>query len=91
MTKAEFIKAMVESGAYATRNDAERAYDCVFGVLSESLKGGHEVRVQGFGVFRVKDRPARQGRNPRTGRLIDIAASKAVAFRQSSKLFGVLI
>ena len=52
----------------------------------KNLKKGHKVRVTGLGIFQVKKRPARMGRNPATGEAIKIKASKKVAFRASKEL-----
>ncbi len=68
------------------RGKALSAMDAVFEVISESLKGGKEVRVLGFGAFAVSERKAGKGRDPRTGAEIDIPASKSVRFRAGKSL-----
>ena len=52
----------------------------------KNLKKGHKVRITGLGIFQVKKRPARLGRNPATGEQIKIKASKKVAFRVAKEL-----
>ena len=54
--------------------------DAVFAAITAALKSGDDVRITGFGSFSVTDRPARDGRNPRTGETLTIAASKVVKF-----------
>ena len=76
--------ALVESVAAATglsRAAAARAVGAVVDSVVTALQAGEEVRVAGLGTFAVAARAARQGRNPRTGAAVPIAASKAVRFR----------
>ncbi|WP_286773042.1 MULTISPECIES: HU family DNA-binding protein [unclassified Sphingomonas] len=63
-----------------TKADARKIVDSVFAVLVEASTKGEEVSLNGFGKFKVKDTPARQGRNPATGAVIEIAASKKLTF-----------
>nr|WP_284698766.1 HU family DNA-binding protein [Sphingomonas lycopersici] len=63
-----------------TKADARKVVDSVFGVIAEASAKGEEVSLNGFGKFKVKDMPARQGRNPSTGAAIEIAASKKLTF-----------
>jgi DNA-binding protein HU-beta len=74
---------LVEKVAQTTELDqaaADQAVKAVVNAILDALSAGEPVRVAGFGVFDVAARPARQGRNPRTGETIAIAASKAVRF-----------
>jgi DNA-binding protein HU-beta len=63
------------------KTEAEKAVDAVFACIMKSLKQGDEVRLVGFGTFSVSHRAATEGRNPRTGEKIQIAASKQVKFK----------
>jgi len=63
-----------------------RAVDALFDVISAALKSGDSITVPGFGVFSVKDRAARQGRNPQTGATIQIPAAKVVGFKPGRAL-----
>jgi DNA-binding protein HU-beta len=54
--------------------------------LTEHLKAGAKIRINGLGILEVKSRPARMGRNPATGEQIQIAASKKIAFRPAKEL-----
>ena len=85
MTKAEMIKALAEKTGM-TKADSERAFNGVFEVVKEELEKGNKVAVAGFGTFRVSERAARMGKNPRTGEAIKIPASKSVAFKAGSEL-----
>ena len=63
-----------------TKADARKAVDAVFAAITDAAAKGEEVSLNGFGKFKVKDTPAREGRNPATGETIKIAASKKLAF-----------
>jgi DNA-binding protein HU-beta len=80
MTKADLVKALKEQAGLATLAQAEAAYNELFRILASTLKKGDALTIQGFGSFKVVDRKARKGRNPRTGEEINIPASKAVKF-----------
>lgn len=63
-----------------TKADARKLVDAVFAAIADAAAEGEEVSLNGFGKFKVKDTPAREGRNPSTGATIQIAASKKLAF-----------
>ena len=63
-----------------TKADARKLVDAVFAEITEAAARGDEVSLNGFGKFKVKDTPAREGRNPSTGATIQIAASKKLTF-----------
>lgn len=85
MNKNELI-AQVADVTNLSKADATRAVDGVFDVITESLKGGDEVRLVGFGTFSVTQRAATEGRNPRTGEPIKIPASKQPKFKAGKAL-----
>ena len=58
--------------------------------ITKHLKNGDRIRMSGLGILEVKDRPARQGRNPATGETIQVAASKKIAFRVAKELKGAV-
>ena len=68
------------------KSEASKAVDAVFDAIAEALKGGDEVRLVGFGTFSVASRAASEGRNPRTGEKIQIAASKQAKFKPGKGL-----
>ena len=85
MTKSEFIdKVADESGL--SKKDAGTAVDAVINTIEQSLKSGEEVSFTGFGKFHVAERGAREGRNPRTGETMTIAASRVPRFTAGSGL-----
>lgn len=85
MNKATIVDK-VHSLLDGTKADAERAVDCVVDSIIEGLKGGDEVSIAGLGIFSTKMRPARQGRNPRTGETIQIQAMRVPKFRAAKAL-----
>jgi DNA-binding protein HU-beta len=85
MTKAELITAIAKD-ASLTKKDAEAALGSLLKSIKTSLKKGGEVRLIGFGTFKVSKRSARTGRNPRTGAAIKIAASKVPTFKAGKEL-----
>src|SRR6476660_10655869 len=68
------------------KTEASKAVDAVFDAIAAALKGGDEVRLVGFGTFSVASRAASEGRNPRTGEKIKIAASKQAKFKPGKRL-----
>jgi len=70
----------VASEAGVEKSAAKKAVDAVFAGIVEAAKKGEEVSLPGFGKFKVKDSPARQGRNPSSGETIEIAASRKLGF-----------
>lgn len=79
MTKAELIDK-IASGAGLSKADASRALDATLDAVKASLKKGQKVTLVGFGTFSVSKRKARKGRNPKTGQVINIPASKSPKF-----------
>ena len=79
MNKTELITAVAESSALS-KKDAEKAVSATLSTIIEALKKGDKVQLVGFGTFETKKRAAREGRNPKTGETIKIAASKYPAF-----------
>jgi DNA-binding protein HU-beta len=63
-----------------TKADARKLVDAVFAAVAEAAAQGEEISLNGFGKFKVKDSPAREGRNPATGAAMQIAASKKLTF-----------
>lgn len=85
MNKADIVDK-VHSVLGSTKADAERAVETMIDCVVSSLKSGEEVSVAGLGIFATKARPARQGRNPRTGETIHIAATRTPKFRPAKAL-----
>jgi DNA-binding protein HU-beta len=85
VNRNELVDA-VASKADMRKVDASKAVDAVFDSIEGALKKGDEVRLVGFGTFSVARRAASEGRNPRTGERIKIAASKQPKFKAGKKL-----
>ena len=85
MNKTELIAA-VANEAEITKKDAEKAVKAIFSVISDSLTKGDKVQIIGFGTFEVRQRKAREGRNPRNNEPIQIEASKTPAFKAGKQL-----
>lgn len=85
MNKTELVAA-VASKAGLTKKDAERVVNATLETITESLVKGDKVNISGFGIFEVKNREARVGRNPRTKETIQIPAAKLPAFKASKTL-----
>ena len=85
MNKNDLV-AQVSANADISKSDAAKAVDAVLDAIADSLKGGQEVRLIGFGTFSVAQRRASQGRNPRTGEPIQIPgiAAGQIQGRQGS-------
>ncbi len=84
MNKTELVAAVAEKGF--SKKDAEKAVAAVFGSIEEALKAGDKVQLIGFGTFEVRERAAKQGRNPRTGETMMFEASKVPAFKAGAAL-----
>ncbi len=80
MNKTELVAAMAEACGLA-KKDCDTALNGFIGAVETALKSGDKVQLVGFGTFEVKERAARTGKNPATGEAIEIAASKAPAFK----------
>nr|WP_119680913.1 HU family DNA-binding protein [Indioceanicola profundi] len=79
MNKNDLVAAVADTTGLS-KSDATKAVDAVFDGIAAALKKGDDVRLLGFGTFAVAERAARQGKNPRTGETIEIAASKQPKF-----------
>ncbi|KFF49797.1 MULTISPECIES: nucleoid-associated protein HU-beta [Salinicola] len=85
MNKSELIEAIAAS-ADIPKAAATRALDAMIESVSDSLKNGDSVALVGFGTFSVKERAARTGRNPQTGKPINISAAKVPSFKAGKAL-----
>ena len=85
MNKTELIAATAEK-AGMTKKDAERAVSAALDAITATLAEGGRVQLSGFGIFEVKSREARTGRNPRTKETIEIPASKNPVFKAAKAL-----
>ena len=85
MNKTELVAAMADQ-AGLSKKDSETALKAFTDVVAEELKKGEKVQLVGFGTFEVAERAAREGRNPQTGAVMKIPASKAPKFKAGKAL-----
>lgn len=85
MNKSDLIDAMAED-AGITKASAKKGLESFLGNVEKSLKNGDRVSLVGFGSWSVSERAAREGRNPQTGKTIQIKAKKVVKFKAGSEL-----
>ena len=85
MKRKELIERMAEESGTAT-GEVQKYFAAFEDVVTEALKSGEEVQITGFGKFSVRERKAREGRNPQTGEKMKIAASKVPAFSAGNAL-----
>ena len=85
MNKAELITAVAEK-AELSKKDAEKAVKALTDVISEELVKGEKIQLVGFGTFEVSERAAREGRNPKSGEVMNIPASKTPKFKAGKAL-----
>ena len=89
MNKTELIAAIAEK-TELSRKDAEKALKAFTEVVEEELKKGEKIQLVGFGTFEVSERAAREGRNPQTGKTMEIAACKAPKFKAGKALKDIV-
>ena len=85
MTKADLVND-VSNAAELTKKDAERLVEIVFESIIDSLNRGEKIELRGFGSFRVRERGARRGRNPKTGDPVSIPAKRVPYFKPGKEL-----
>ena len=85
MNKAELVEA-IASEAKLSKTDARKALDAFITASTDSLKKGERVALVGFGSFKVSQRKARTGRNPKTGETIPVPAKRVVKFKPGEEL-----
>jgi DNA-binding protein HU-beta len=90
MNTADLADHLAASDASLTKVKAKEILDTVLTALRDAAVKGEEVSLPGFGKFKVQDKPARQGRNPRTGETLEIAATKKLVFQPAKPLKDAL-
>ena len=85
MTRPELIAKIAEK-AQLTDKQAKDAVDAIQVEITEALKAGEKISLPGFGTFEVRERAARQSRNPRTGETVEVAAKRVPAFKPGKGL-----
>lgn len=89
MTKADIIEGVYEKVGFSKKESSE-IVELVFDTLKETLERGDKVKISGFGNFQVRQKKARVGRNPQTGKEIEISARRVLTFRPSQVLKSAL-
>ncbi len=84
MIKSELIDRLAAENPHLTQKDVEKIVGVILDQMTDALAEGGRIELRGFGAFSVRRRPARQGRNPRTGASVQVPA-KAVPFFKSGK------
>ena len=85
MNKSELVASIAEQSGLQ-KTEAEKAVKAFIDTVTAEMKKGEKVQLVGFGTFEVATRPAREGRNPRTGETMKIKASKAPKFKAGKAL-----
>ena len=85
MNKTELIE-IIANKAEMTKKDAHKIVDAFLEAITTSLRDDEEVALTGFGTFKVSHRAARKGKNPKTGEVLEIAASKVPTFKSGKSL-----
>jgi integration host factor subunit beta len=88
MKKSELVTAVASRLPYLTRKDAEIIVEIMFDSMVQALAQGARIDIRGFGSIAVKHRPAREGRNPRSGETVHIPAKRLPHFRIGKELYG---
>ena len=89
MNKHELISAIAQN-AELSKKDSENALAAALNAITNALAEGDKVQIMGFGTFEVRERAARTGKNPRTGEMIEIAASKVPSFKAGKALKDIV-
>jgi integration host factor subunit beta len=86
MIKSELVAALAAENPHLTQRDIERVVNVVFERMVTALEDGGRVELRGFGAFSVRARPARAGRNPRTGEAVSVLAKHVPFFKAGKEL-----
>jgi integration host factor subunit beta len=88
MKKSELVTAVASRLPYVTRKDAEIIVETLFDSMVQALARGDRIDIRGFGSIAAKNRPAREGRNPRSGETVHIPAKRLPHFKVGKELYG---
>ena len=86
MIKSELIAALASENPHLTQRDIERVVGVILERMINALEEGGRVELRGFGAFSVRSRPARAGRNPRTGETVDVDAKRVPYFKPGKEM-----
>lgn len=86
MTKSELIEQLTVNNEVLNRREAEMIVNAIFDSIGQALAGGDRVEIRGFGSFTVRQRDAREARNPKSGEIVQIPAKKTPFFKTGKDL-----
>jgi integration host factor subunit beta len=86
MIKSELIAALAAENPHLTQKDVEQVVSVILESVASALEQGGRVELRGFGAFSVRSRPARPGRNPKTGEPVDVKAKHVPFFKSGKEL-----
>jgi len=86
MIKSELVQRLAQANPHLYQRDVERIVGTIFEEIAQALANGDRVELRGFGAFSVKTRPARTGRNPRTGEPVQVEAKSVPFFKTGKEL-----
>lgn len=86
MTKSELIEQLSDGHEILNKRDAETVINLIFGGIGTALSQGDRVEIRGFGSFSVRERDAREARNPKSGELVEIPSRKTPFFKTGKEL-----
>jgi integration host factor subunit beta len=86
MTRSELIERILERAPHVPRREVEAIVHAVFACMAESLVAGKRIELRGFGVFSVRTRRARTGRNPKTGQSVSVPERRTLSFAAGKEL-----
>lgn len=86
MTKSELIEKIMETNSFLNRKESELVVNIIFDSMTKALVDGDKVEIRGFGSFTVREREAREARNPKSGEVVKIAAKRTPFFKTGKEL-----
>jgi integration host factor subunit beta len=86
MTKSELVEKLIEANGVLSRKESELVVNIIFDSMCEALQKGEKVEIRGFGSFTIREREAREARNPKSGDVVSIPAKKTPFFKTGKDL-----
>lgn len=86
MTKSELVEQLSTSGSGLNKKEAELVVNTIFDSIGDALVSGDRVEIRGFGSFSIRERDAREARNPKSGEVVSIPAKKTPFFKTGKEL-----
>jgi integration host factor beta subunit len=86
MTKSELVEKIMETNGFLNRKESELVVNIIFDSMANALKNGDKVEIRGFGSFTVREREAREARNPKNGEIVKISAKRTPFFKTGKEL-----